>query len=312
MALAVRAAQCNQQRQLVLFLSLTLVCGVDFLAVKYVEYSHKLHEHLVWGRGFYQGAHAAALATPAEVELVPGDPAHGLELFGASCAACHGREAEGMEKLGPSLRDNAFALSLDDLGLVAFLKKGRSVEDPLNRTGVMMPPKGGNPLLKDQDLMDVVAHLRTLESGRPPREVARKDELAPGGAPPPASAAMAAAAGSAPFASVIPKASLGPKGLASEKPQGESTLQSASFVPPGLDAGQLPPNAHIFFAIYFCMTGLHGIHVLVGLGLLLWLRARAVRGDFGTAYYTPVELGGLYWHLVDIIWIFLFPLFYLI
>ena len=60
------------------------------------------------------------------------------------------------------------------------------------------------------------------------------------------------------------------------------------------------------------MTGLHGIHVLVGVGLYAWLLARAGRGHFGPAYYVPVDSVALYWHLVDTIWIFLFPLFYLI
>ena len=60
------------------------------------------------------------------------------------------------------------------------------------------------------------------------------------------------------------------------------------------------------------MTGLHGIHVLVGIGLLTWLVIRAKRGDFSSAYYTPVDLVGLYWHIVDMIWIYLFPLYYLI
>ena len=68
----------------------------------------------------------------------------------------------------------------------------------------------------------------------------------------------------------------------------------------------------IFFSIYYVMTGIHGVHVLVGMGVLTWLAVRAMRGHFHSGYYTPVELTGLYWHLVDIIWIFLFPLLYLI
>jgi cytochrome c oxidase subunit 3 len=72
------------------------------------------------------------------------------------------------------------------------------------------------------------------------------------------------------------------------------------------------PYAPQFFSIYYVMTGIHGVHVLVGMGIFTWLTIRAVRGDFTAAYYTPVELSGLYWHLVDIIWIFLFPLLYLI
>ena len=71
-------------------------------------------------------------------------------------------------------------------------------------------------------------------------------------------------------------------------------------------------NPHIFFSVYFLMTGLHGIHVLGGIGLIIWLIIRTGKGDFSPEYYTPIEMTGLYWHLVDLIWIFLFPLFYLI
>ncbi|MBM3328344.1 MAG: cytochrome c oxidase subunit 3 family protein [Calditrichaeota bacterium] len=71
-------------------------------------------------------------------------------------------------------------------------------------------------------------------------------------------------------------------------------------------------NPHVFFSIYFGMTGLHGLHVLVGMAVIAWLIIRTRRGDFSSAYYTPVEVTGLYWHLVDMVWIFLFPLLYLI
>ena len=73
-----------------------------------------------------------------------------------------------------------------------------------------------------------------------------------------------------------------------------------------------PANAHLFFTFYFLMTGLHGLHVLVGLGVIAWLMVRSIWGHFGRTYFAPVDLGGLYWHVVDLIWIFLFPLFYLL
>ncbi|QDU80797.1 Quinol oxidase subunit 3 [Polystyrenella longa] len=74
----------------------------------------------------------------------------------------------------------------------------------------------------------------------------------------------------------------------------------------------IPRNAGIFFSIYFCMTGLHGIHILFGIGFITWLLVRAVRGEFNDQYFGPVDYVGLYWHLVDLIWIYLFPLLYLI
>ena len=76
--------------------------------------------------------------------------------------------------------------------------------------------------------------------------------------------------------------------------------------------GPEPNNVQVFFGIYFAMTGLHGVHVLAGIGAIVWILLRARRGEFGREYFTPVDFTGLYWHLVDIIWIFLFPLLYLI
>lgn len=71
-------------------------------------------------------------------------------------------------------------------------------------------------------------------------------------------------------------------------------------------------NPHLFFGIYFTMTGLHGLHVIAGMVVIAWMLRRTLRGDFSGEYYTPVEVTGLYWHLVDLVWIFLFPLLYLV
>lgn len=70
--------------------------------------------------------------------------------------------------------------------------------------------------------------------------------------------------------------------------------------------------AQIYFSLYFSMTGLHALHMIIGVPLILWIAARAWLGQFGPEYHSPVEIIGLYWHFVDIIWIFLFPLLYLI
>ena len=71
-------------------------------------------------------------------------------------------------------------------------------------------------------------------------------------------------------------------------------------------------HAELFMCFYFFMTGVHALHMIIGLSLLLVLLLRARRGEFSSQYYSPVEVTGLYWHFVDIIWIFLFPLLYLI
>ncbi len=76
--------------------------------------------------------------------------------------------------------------------------------------------------------------------------------------------------------------------------------------------GDTVPGQFMFFSFYFMMTGLHGLHILAGMGVLAWILKRAAAGHFSSAYYAPVDLAGLYWHLVDMIWIYLFPLLYLV
>ena len=76
--------------------------------------------------------------------------------------------------------------------------------------------------------------------------------------------------------------------------------------------GQAGREAQIYFSLYFGMTGLHALHMVLGIGILLGLVVMSARGRYSPAYHAPVELTGLYWHFVDIIWIFLFPLLYLV
>jgi len=78
------------------------------------------------------------------------------------------------------------------------------------------------------------------------------------------------------------------------------------------DLGPDSAQQELFFSLYFAMTGLHALHMIIGIGLLVWILRDAVRGHFSAEYYTPVENFGLYWHFVDIVWIFLFPLLYLL
>lgn len=82
---------------------------------------------------------------------------------------------------------------------------------------------------------------------------------------------------------------------------------------PAFNAAQFDsPNTQIFFSFYFAMTGLHAFHMIIGAGILIYLIAQARRGRYTVAYNSPIEIFGLYWHFVDIVWIFLFPLLYLI
>jgi cytochrome c oxidase subunit III len=111
---------------------------------------------------------------------------------------------------------------------------------------------------------------------------------------------------------------LGIKGIEYNDKFEEHHVPGASFsfdhmpLPGHPDQYANPQHAQIFFALYFIMTGLHALHMVVGLGIFSWLLWAAWKGRFTPEYHTPLEIGGLYWHFVDIVWIYLFPLLYLI
>ena len=298
MAMAVSCAQSDDRRNLLLFLSLTMMCGVSFLGVKSIEYAHKFHDGLFWGLHFYEKPAGAAIGGMTATALPPvelrSDPLAGQKIWKATCRSCHGPGGEGILGQGKDIRGSAFISSKSDGQLLAFLKAGRLATDPLNTTGVWMPPKGGNPMLKDGDLLNVIAFLRTLAAASGDQPQPEEEFWIP--------------------RSSIPLAAIGPGGLAETFLNGDAAGGGGTPADAVNHTGDpnRPANAHLFFGVYFLMTGLHGVHVLAGVGVLLWLLIRSFRGHFGSQYFTPIELGGLYWHFVDVIWIFLFPLFYLI
>jgi cytochrome c oxidase subunit 3 len=198
MAWAVRAAQLDQRKLLVLLLALTLLGGAGFMGIKYVEYKAKFEHGLLWASRFSPEEHGGGHAgTPGE---------H------AGSSAEHAAPSEEQE-----------------------------------------------------------------EPDEPPAK-------------------------SFPERSTIAPAGRAPGGLAG--PAGPESVDQPTQAE--------PRNVQVFFSIYFLMTGLHGLHVLAGMGAIAWILFRATRGAFSRQYFTPVDLVGLYWHLVDLIWIFLFPLLYLI
>ena len=219
MAMAVRFAQTNKKNAMLICLVLTFMGAVGFMVIKYFEYTHKIHEHLVWGKTFY---------VPPNTE-----------------------EGEA-EKLVLSTA----------------------------------PPPPPATLTVANPAAPAVPTLATT----PPVE-----------------------------ASAIKPASAAPAGLATAREMAKAEHLPVEGDDPAmahptlhLADPKMPANTHLFFAIYYCMTGLHGIHVLAGMVMLAWLIWRGARGDFSSNYFTPVDVGGLYWHIVDLVWIFLFPLFYLI
>lgn len=93
---------------------------------------------------------------------------------------------------------------------------------------------------------------------------------------------------------------------------GGAEAAAGAHAAPAMSADQLQRTTQIYFSLYFTMTGLHALHMIVGIVLMSVITWMAWKGKFDAEYYTPVEMSGLYWHFVDIVWIFLFPLLYLV
>ena len=208
-AWAVRAAQLNQKKLLIFCLVFTILCAFGFLGIKYVEYSHKIHEGILFGKRFNPAIAPAGTPMPGYM----GDGHHS------------GADAQANDKTDSKDHDS----------------KDHGAESDHSVTG-------------------------------PVKDASENHKVA---------ATDADHAGEGDGHHAIP-------------------------------TGRPPPNTGMFFTIYFAMTGLHGIHVIVGIGIFFWLLVRAMKGHFNEEYYGPIDFAALYWHLVDLIWIYLFPLLYLI
>ncbi|MFK7961846.1 MAG: cytochrome c oxidase subunit 3 family protein [Phycisphaerales bacterium] len=252
MALGVWASQLGKRTLLLWMLALSFMGGLGFMSIKYVEYSHKFHDNIVWGPGLYES---------------PKHSGHGDD---HAAGGDHGDDADHGDDHG----DGA------DHG-----------DDDASHAG---------DADHDGDHSDNVP-VFTLESDAP--ELPKTDAPEAGVIP---SGGLVRAPELAPL---IRNPKVGQHGHSGDDGHGKKSKPDPRKDVAGVDR---PANAHIFFGIYFCMTGLHGIHVLIGMSVIAWLFFRAFRGDFGPDNFTPVDLGGLYWHVVDMIWIFLFPLLYLI
>jgi cytochrome c5 len=123
------------------------------------------------GGGGEEKSSSAPLPAPAPQQQTVAKPAiteamsveEGKKLFQQTCSACHGMNAKGLPKLGKDLTVSTFVKSQSDKELLTFIKQGRMPGDPLNTTGVAMPPKGGNPALQDKQLQAIIAYIRTLQ-----------------------------------------------------------------------------------------------------------------------------------------------------
>ncbi len=115
------------------------------------------------GSGDSSGSETASQPAEEAAPVSLGDPAAGKEQFDMVCFACHGPGGEGIEGLGKPFTTSEFLREKSDAEMVEFIKVGRPSGDPLNTTGIDMPPKGGNPALTDDQIVDIIAYVRTLQ-----------------------------------------------------------------------------------------------------------------------------------------------------
>ena len=298
MAWAVRCSQLEQHKGLVGTLAATLSCAMIFLGVKSIEYSHK------WGMGLLPaGLFAYDPSNPHPTD----HPNYLMYICIPFAIALAGVLLWLVVSAGLGNKMHvAMALPLTVVCLCFFVGVGlgmvlESGDETAEHIDVHADPNG----LASAPVM--------LEA-----EKAAAAEAAPAIA---ASGAMVSVdesvleilAGDASNTGVT-------SGLNALEQQnaaaGTSTITGDEAVVGAITTTEIdvmtPTTAGVFFSIYYCMTGIHAIHILAGIGVLVWLLVRAVRLDFNRQYFGPVDYVGLYWHLVDLIWIYLFPLLYLI
>lgn len=310
MAWAVRCAQLEQHRMLTGMLGATLGCATLFLGVKAIEYSHKMDMGLL-PAGFYSydpnsvhhpegiSVYLLWMASPFAIALVG---------FLVWYLVAKLRKNEFQSRIAGPLLGAAVCFFVG-IGLGTILESG---EPSAEHAGAAETAEG---------------HLEDIGGLVGEKEPSHREDLSePRGTEPieaidaehePAVAGATGVIGQ--LAQQETNTGVRQRLLAQER-QAEMAsgrvTQSAEQVtgPVGELARAIntPYLGGVFFSIYYCMTGLHAIHILAGMGALTWLIVRAARHDFNRQYFGPVDYVGLYWHIVDLIWIYLFPLLYLI
>lgn len=274
MAWGVRCAQLGHHRGLAVCLTITLACAGFFLGVKGVEYTHKFHEGMLWAAKFQPLGHPESDQQAAH--LTPGLRAF-LILVGAGTLIGLGLTAWARWKQHRQATVFWGALGLTGVATLAGLGAGMFV--PAVTRAYEKPPLAAAAATGAEHADHGTAAPAADKLSEPP------------------AAATGETSGEKPTAPA--------ESTPAEKPATASRPAAA-----GTHAG--PRLAGVFFSIYFAMTGVHALHILAGMAVIAWLIWRATARHFGPQYFGPVDYVGLYWHLVDLVWIYLFPLLYLI
>ena len=333
-AWAVRCAQLNQKRGLVLCIAVTIGCACTFLGIKYIEYSHKVHEHILFGRYFDPCVSPGGNELLTKRNECPGSKTTVEWDFGTEKATKGCFEGSKIDqdphedgvqadcKVFEVHRVQQAKAGTKDMEWVAKDKKEITERCPEEAIGEGEHHEATKkfpcwrtayqpavcPDLTDADQRShgaasrpqvgiLVEYGDTAERGEDTAIEAECKE--PPKSTEPTLEALAASGGET-------RPQLGQSAIHPfHIPSTHEEHEVESMGPP-------PEHTGMFFTVYFAMTGLHGIHVLFGVFVFTWLLIRAIKGQFTPDYFGPIDYAALYWHIVDLIWIFLFPLLYLI
>jgi cytochrome c oxidase subunit 3 len=347
MALAVRAAQLGQQKFLSLMLIVTLAGGFGFLIIKYFEYTSKFAENIWPGTSNLYYPTEGELNT--NTIIVDGQDEALPITREAQLKAIAAVEAKKLMHHGyrPHPVQATYELYKDR----EVFKELAKYDEKKGYTGDKSYEHHIYAMFADHGVDEAIAWIESHDGhgGAHAKEGDHADDHAEpkpeeGKSPAPAFAADPAIDTTA-VASVVPvtSASAGASTIArpapgvtglvdseahaveiaeayeshakahSELPLGAPDLRhSKYYIPYELQPKGVQDRIHLFFQIYFAATGLHALHVIIGMGCITWVLGKALTGAFSPAYNVPVDIVGLYWHIVDLVWIFLFPLLYLI
>ncbi len=333
-AWAVRNAQLGETKLLRINIVLTIVCALTFMCVKYVEYSHKFHDGLLpskhfnpreelWENETFKKKHpesAAAMerllaqmeANKKEAALrIDRTPRTPLQLVPAvnqapateTKAAAPGDTKTTAEPAAPKAAETT---AVDQKGDA----KGQQAQAEAAPAGSAQkapePPAAGSAVPLAAGQPEAVPAQAAPDQAAP-------DQAAPDQAAPVEAAPKAAASDNVKELAADIRIADAIRRLTKEEAE---PLIKAGIIRSTADGSPItlarPEKAGVFFSIYFFMTGLHGVHVLIGIGVWVWMLVRSMRRRFGPRYFGPIDFSALYWHLVDLIWIYLFPMLYLI
>ena len=279
MAWGVRAAQLNQKNLLKWCLGATIAGAFIFLGIKYIEYSHKLHYGLKPGNWYTWNEFVAENGGEERALRIFNHEEHEGE-HGSDHSEDHSEDhgdSHGEAPVSGEASDHSVEDHVATARQIA-AEGGDTADGPITAPAAT----GENP--EGAAVADTVNNARDGDAGSPDDDTEVGNRMVPD----------------------LEEPRVAGAGVAME-----TAAEQRAKADPSVNVYNRKEEAGVYFSLYYAMTGLHAIHIIAGIAVLSWLFVRALREEFHSDYFGPVDYVGLYWHLVDLIWIFLFPMLYL-